>query len=175
VLTAAILAAALPAPASEATVRGVASSHFTGSSTLHDFSGSSPQTSFRVEPASDGSWSAVVEVPVDSLTTANASRDRKMREMFRATEHPMLRAQLPRIVPDEVRTSGRLPLRLTITGRSNDVVASVRDWHQTDDRVDFVAEFDVSLAAFGLEAPRAFVIVVADSVHVTTDVSLRRE
>jgi len=175
VLSAVVFAAQASATAAEPQVHGTASSRFTGSSTLHDFSGSGPQSTFLVEPSADGAWTATVEVPVAELTTENDSRDRKMREMFHADEHPALRAEFTHIVPDDVRASGRLPFRLTIAGVSRDVVSTVRDWRQTDDRIDFIAELDVSLSAFGLEAPRQFVIVVADTVHVTTEVSLRRE
>ena len=109
------------------------------------------------------------------LTTENSLRDGKMRKMFHADDHPALRAAFTGIVPDQVRTSGRLPFRLTIAGTTHDVVATVRNWQASDNHIEFTAEFDVSLSAFGLEAPRTFVIVVADSVHVTTDVSLRKE
>lgn len=177
VLGAAVFAAqsSAIATAAEPRVHGTASARFAASSTLHDFSGSAPQSTFAVEPATDGSWTATVEVPVAGLTTENDSRDRKMRKMFHAEEHPTLRAEFTRIVPDDVHANGRLPFRLTIAGASHDVVSTVQDWRQTDDRVDFIAEFDVSLSAFGLEAPRTFVIVVDDTVHVTTEVSLRRE
>ncbi len=175
VLTAAVLAAPTPAAATDTAVRGTVSSHFTGSSTLHDFSGSAPPSGFVLQPDSDGSWAAAVEIRVNTLTTENGTRDRKMREMFHSEEHPSLRAEFTHMVPEEVRTTGRLPFRLTIAGTTRDVISKVRDWRQTDDQVDFVAEFDVSLSAFSLKAPRAFVVVVADSVHVTTEVSLRRE
>jgi polyisoprenoid-binding protein YceI len=174
-LSAAIITAPLPATAADFAVHGVASSRFTGSSTLHDFSGSAPTANFTVELASNGSWTAAVEVPVGELTTQNRLRDGKMRGMFHAEEHPALRAEFAGIVPDEVHTSGRLPFRLTIAGVTHDIVAAVKNWRATDTHIDFTAEFDVSLSAFGLEAPRTFVIAVADSVHVTTDVSLRKE
>jgi polyisoprenoid-binding protein YceI len=175
VLSATVFATPLPTTAAEPVVRGLVSSRFTGSSTLHDFTGFAPQSALAVEPAADGSWTATVEVPVAALSTENASRDRKMREMFQAEEHPTLRAEFTHIVPEEVRASGRLPFQLTISGARRDVVSTVRDWRQTDDSVAFIAEFDVSLSAFGLEAPRQFVIVVADTVHVTAEVSLRPE
>jgi len=175
VLGAVVLATPMPTPAADAVVRGVASSRFTGSSTLHDFSGTAPPTKFVLQPAADGSWAATLDVPIDALTTDNSTRDRKMREMFHSNEHPMLRGEFSHVVPDDVRTSGRLPFRLTVAGTSHDVVATVRDWRQTDDQLDFNAEFDVSLAAFGLEAPRVLVVVVDDSVHVTTQISLKRE
>jgi len=174
-LSVAVCAAPLPATAAEPAVRGAATSRFTASSTLHDFSGSAPATNFTVEPASNGTWTATVEVPVSTLTTENSLRDRKMREMFHAEEHPLSRADFANIVPDEVRTSGRLPFRLTIAGVTRDVVATVTNWRATATQVDFAAELDLSLSAFGLEAPRTFVIVVADSVHVTTEISLRQE
>jgi len=175
VLSAAILAVPMPTPAAEPSVRGVASVRFTGSSTLHDFSGSAPQTRFTVDPTSDGAWAAAVQVSVDTLTTENRSRDGKMRAMFHADEYPTLRAEFAGVVPEAVRTSGRLPFRLTIAGVSRDLVSTVREWRQTENQIDFIADFDVSLSAFGLEAPRAFVVVVADSVHVTSEVSLTRE
>lgn len=174
-LGAVLLAAPIATPAAEPAISGTVSSRFTGSSTLHDFSGSAPPTSFSLEPAGDGTWAATVEVSVDALTTDNGVRDRKMREMFHATEHPTLRAEFAHVLPEEVRTSGRLPFRLTIAGVSRDVMSTVREWRQTETQVDFITALDLSLVEFGLDAPRAFVFVVADSVHVTTEVSLKRE
>ena len=174
-LSAAVVASPRAAAAAESAVHGSATSRFAASSTLHDFSGSTAPANFTVEPASNGTWTATVEVPVRTLTTENSLRDRKMREMFHAEEHPLLRADFVNIVPDEVRTGGRLPFRLTIAGVTRDVVATVTNWRAMENQVDLAAEFDVSLADFGLEAPRTFIIVVADSVHVTTEVSLKQE
>jgi hypothetical protein len=174
-LGAVLLVTPIPTRATEPVVRGVASPRFQGSSTLHDFSGTAPATKFTLAPGLDGSWTAMMEVSIDALSTDNGARDRKMREMFHSKEHPSLRAEFSRVVPDDVHASGRLPFRLTIAGASRDVVATVRDWNQTGDQLDFVAEFDISLVAFGLESPRVFLVVVDDSVHVTTEVSLKRE
>jgi polyisoprenoid-binding protein YceI len=172
---AAVVSISPPSGATQPVVRGVASSHFTASSTLHGFSGSAAPAGFTVAPEADGSWSAIVEVPVDSLTTDNDSRDRKMRQMFRATEYPVIRGEFADLVPEKVHTSGRLPFRLTIAGVSRDVTSIASDWRQSENRLDFVADFEISLSDFGLEAPRVFVVAVADAVHVTTEVSLKRE
>lgn len=174
-LSAAVVASPRPAAAAEPAVRGAVTSRFAASSTLHDFSGSAPAANFTVEPASNGSWTATVEVPVSTLTTENSLRDREMRKMFHAEEHPLLRAEFANIVPDEVRTSGRLPFRLTIAGVTRDVIATVKNWRATENHGALAAEFDVSLSAFGLKAPRTFIFVVADSVHVATEVSLNQE
>jgi len=175
VLTTAVSVASSPASEAAPSVRGTVSSRFMGSSTLHEFSGTAPVASFAVEPSADGSWSAMVDIPVAQLTTENSWRDANMRTMLHADQHPALRAEFAKIVPEDVRTNGRLPFRLTIVGLSREMVATVQQWQQTDREIEFEAEFSVSLSAFGLEAPRTLFIVVDDPVRVTARIQLRRE
>lgn len=170
--------AAIPGAAGAEEVVAEVRVAFTGSSTLHDFGGDAPAVTIPVVRAEDGTWAAVVVIPVATLDTDNARRDGKMREMLRAGAHPAIRGTLRGIVPDEVRDGGRLPLMLEIGGVSRPATASIADWTAAPDgnAVSFTATFVVSLARFDLEAPTALLVVrVADTVHVRAEVQVRRE
>lgn len=148
---------------------------FAGSSTLHGFEGTAPSVRVPLAQAADGTWTAVVDVPVAGLRTGNARRDANMRALLRADAHPVLRGVVEAVRPETVERTARLPLALTIAGATRQVDARVRHWTAAPDEVSFDAGFDVSLAAFGLEAPSALLLVrVADQVHVDVHVRVRR-
>ena len=172
--TLAVLASAAPAIASEPAVHGTATVRFSASSTLHDFSGTAPPSEFVLERAADGTWTAVVTVPVTGLTTGNDWRDSNMRSMLGADAHPSMLATFSGIVPERVEASGRLPFRLAIAGVERELTASIGGWRQSDDRVELDAEFDVSLDAFELKAPSALFMRVDDRVEVDVHAILVR-
>ena len=149
---------------------------FQASSTLHDFGGKAPSVDAAVdpEPGAPARWRADVDLPVASLDTGNAKRDAKMREMFQAEAFPVIRAALRDLDADAVRKDGHLDLTLTIRDVAHDVQADVTAWTAEGERVAFDASFDVSLAQYGLEAPRVLFIRVADRVHVMVHASVRR-
>ena len=74
-------------PALALELRGECRVHFTGSSTLHDFDGTGSCEPFvlRVTETAGGEAiipETVVTVAVAGMQTGNASRDKKMRQMF---------------------------------------------------------------------------------------------
>jgi len=150
---------------------------FTGSSTLHDFHGTAAPVTvvLEPEPSSAGRWSADVEVPVATLYTGIDARDEKMRAMLDATHFPVIRGVLHNIDPAALRTSGRLGLMLVIGSVQRNTVATIDDWHESDDEVRFDASFDVSLKAFDLKAPHVLFLRVADRVHVRVHATVRRD
>lgn len=169
-----VLGLIAPAVAGEPAVQGAATVRFAASSTLHGFSGTAPPLAFVLEASPTGSWGAVVELPVSGLTTDNSWRDTNMRAMLEADAHPSIRATFTEISPDSVRTSGRLPFRLSIAGTEREISADVAAWQQTAEKIEFDAAFIVSLSAFGLEAPGTLFMRVNDSVKVDTHVTLVR-
>jgi hypothetical protein len=153
---------------------GAATIRFTGSSTLHEFSGTAPPAAFVVEQAADGSFAATVDVPTAGLTTDNSWRDSNMRAMLHADSNPVVRAIFSAVVPDVVKENGRLPFRLRIASVERELVAEVSGWEQGADRAALDARFTVSLDGFGLTAPGALFMRVDDAVRVEVHVVLTR-
>jgi polyisoprenoid-binding protein YceI len=150
---------------------------FHASSTLHDFDGAARPVSVELVADSGVSplrWHAAVRVPVASLDTGNAKRDEKMRAMFDMEHFPVIRAELRDLDPDGVRESGRLAFLLTIRDVEHELEAEITNWQASPDRVEFDAEFDVSLDQYDLKAPRVLFIKVADRVDVEVHAIVRR-
>jgi polyisoprenoid-binding protein YceI len=164
----------LAADANAGEVSGTATARFSGSSTLHGFSGTAASATFVLEPSPTASWAAVVEVPVSGLSTDNSLRDKEMRKMLHADEHPTIRAKFADVVPEAVRTSGRLPFGLSIAGVERELTAEISGWRQADEGVELDAAFTISLSDFQLEAPGALFLRVDDSVKVDVHVVLVR-
>jgi len=167
----------LPVAVHAVQVTGRAELQFTGTSTLHDFSGAATSLPLTLEadtdtPTGAQAWRADVDVPVASMDTGNRRRDDSMREMLHSSQCPLLRGAFRNIDPQAVRRSGQLPFVLTICDVAHPVSATIRDWQQEEGRLTFTAEFVVSLQSFNLVAPRVLFIQVGDTVHVTTRVTL---
>ncbi len=167
----------LPVDADAVQVSGHAEMRFTGTSTLHTFSGAATALPLVVDADTDAAtgakeWRADVDVPVASMDTGNSRRDDSMREMLHANQCPLLHGAFRHIDPQAVHQSGALPFVLTICHVARPVSATIHDWQQADGRLTLTAEFDVSLEAFNLTAPRVLFIQVGDTVHVTTHVTL---
>ena len=147
---------------------------FSGSSTLHDFEGTAAPLRVAMESQADGTWTAEVVVPVASLDTGIQARDENLRAMLDAPHHPEIRGRFRDVDAVAVQRRLVLPFLLRIRDVERPVQATLSDWQQDGDRARFEATFDVSLAAFGLEAPRVLFMRVADTVHVTVHVTLER-
>lgn len=152
---------------------------FSGTSTLHDFQGTAavqPVGAHRI-PGRDA-WTAEVRVPVEALDTGSAWRDANMRAMLDAEHFPHLMAVFDAIDLDRSRPStpngvGSLPFTLRIRDVAHELVGVTSAWREQADRVSFDVRFEVSLASFGLEPPRALgVIAVGDVVTVSVRVAL---
>ena len=166
------LAAAAAARAQE--VRGKLTASFAATSTLHDFEGTARPVAVSLKPEAAGGWSAEVTIPVAELSTGNGWRDDSMREMFEADRHPRIVGRVSGVDPERVRSSGRLPFLLRIHDVEHPLEARVRSFQQSERRASFDAEFDVSLAAFGLTAPSMPFNRVGDVVHVKVHLELER-
>jgi polyisoprenoid-binding protein YceI len=160
-------------------VAGTFTVTFSGTSTLHDFQGTA-----AVQPVGArrltgrDAWTAEVRVPVATLDTGSAWRDANMRAMLDAEHYPNVTAVFDAIDPDRSRPSapngvGSLPFTLRIRDVAHELVGATSAWRQQADRVSFDVRFEVSLASFGLEPPRALgVIEVGDVVTVSVHVDL---
>ena len=94
--------------ASAAEIRGECEVRFEVSATLHDFSGSGKCLPFTAPldrtPVGDNVLPLVaVTLPVAGMETGNGGRDKDMRKMFEADQHPEIRASAHGIDADALR------------------------------------------------------------------------
>ena len=171
-LLCALLAAAGSARAQGA--RGALDVSFAATSTLHDFEGTAGPVRVSISQDATRGWSADVTIPVAQMKTGNGWRDENMRSMFDAAHHPKIRGRFRGVDPERVRSSGKLPFMLQIRDVERPVEARVTHWQQGERQAEFDAEFDLSLEAFRLEAPRTFFVSVGDTVHVSVRLKLER-
>lgn len=154
-------------------VRGQLRVSFAATSTLHDFAGEAPAVAVALTQSATG-WSADVSIAVASLDTGSRWRDGDMREMFDAGRFPEIRGRVRDVDPEAARSRGELAFALRIRDVERTLRGRVANWQQSERRASFDVEFDVSLAAFGLEAPSTFFARVGDVVHVRVRVELER-
>jgi polyisoprenoid-binding protein YceI len=152
---------------------------FAGTSTLHGFDGAVAPQALEVRLAAGAdTWAAEANVPVAAINTGNAWRDANLRAMLDAERFPTIAATFPAIEPREARPAsgkreGSLPFALRIRDVTRQVLGTTSAWRDRPGGVSFDVRFEVSLAAFGLEAPSTLGVVrVGDAVAVTVHVEL---
>jgi hypothetical protein len=177
--------AAILSPASEPTTTwsGTARIAFSGTSTLHDWSGTVRAKPFdlKVRSSADGRprhLSARVTAAAGEMDTADARRDANLRRCMQVTEHPLIEAVIDtpveRVAADG-KTPTQLPFTLNLLGRPHSVVGSIRDWRQSGNKAAFDVDFEVSLKAAGIEVPSVlWLIRVGDTIRLTASVQLTR-
>jgi polyisoprenoid-binding protein YceI len=144
---------------------------FSGSSTLHDFSGHAQTEPFRLvrtlgAEGRTASWAAEVDLRVSGLSTDNGRRDANMRKMLDASTFPTIHGSIAH-APVAADAPVSVPLTLEIRGQRHAVAASVHNWRETLDGVSFEIEFALSLDSFHLKPPSVLgVIKVGDTVNV---------
>jgi hypothetical protein len=175
---------ALPALALE--LPGTCQVQFTGSSTLHDFSGTGACDPFvlQAKDAVGGDYSlpdSALTVTVAGMQTDNTSRDKKMRDMFAADLFPRISGligggslgEMRRLLHEAERGGKSFPLRLRIRDIEVPIVARVSQLVDDPRELRFTLEFPVSLAAFHLEPPSVIGLIrVADEVRVKINLQL---
>jgi polyisoprenoid-binding protein YceI len=176
-LLGALLAASAPLVAQTQEIAGRCAVRFFGTSTLHDFEGSAPCALLAIDaPDANGRYAARAEVAVAQMETGISARDRKMREMFEAKKFPRIVASFGAIDAAALRAKGAnaLPFQLTVHGVTRSVTPVVSGFSEVPGKsARFTATFELSLAAFGMEAPVAMGFVrVGDGVRVAVDVEL---
>jgi polyisoprenoid-binding protein YceI len=153
---------------------------YTGSATMHDWTGTSREVSGALvlnveEPDSSR---ALIRAPVASFESGPDRRDRNMREVTEASRYPMVTFQATDIRSTSWGRSsdghaGRWQVTgdLTFHGQTHPVDATV-DVRVTDDSVHAHAQFPVSLTRFGVERPELlWVAPIADTIRIDARVS----
>lgn len=148
---------------------------YTGSATMHDWTGTSRNVSgtLVLDPDAPEHSRAVIRAPIASFESGPDRRDRKMREVTEAKAYPTVELRTREI--RSVRWgrtsdghSGRWSVTsdLTFHGQTHPVEATV-DVRMTDDSVYAHAQFPVSLTRFGVKRPRLlWVDPIADTIRI---------
>ncbi len=147
---------------------------FAGTSTLHDFGGKLAAQPF-ILVISNGTWFATADVLAGEMKTGSDGRDRKMREMMRAPAHPQIRGS---VAPTPLPTTNLLAtvIKLKICDTERDLPARVTGWQETPERIQFHADWELSLEEYGLKPPSVLgVIRVGDRVKLSADVIARKD
>ncbi len=181
-LTLATCLSAASEPAT-ATWSGTARITFSGTSTLHDWSGTVRARPFTLQVTSgpDGRprhLRSQVLVAAAEMDTADKRRDAVMHRCLKVTEHPLIEAVIDvpaKDVAADGTTPTRLPMTLTLLGHSHPLLATVSDWQRTGDQAEFHLDAEVSLKTAGIEVPSVlWLIRVGDTIRLRAAVRLTR-
>ncbi len=163
---------------------GTSDVKFHGDSTLHGFDGTVKNVPLTVkmrgEPGSR-TVTATSDVTVKDMDTDDDSRDANMMKMFRQTEFPLIKVEVPKAEEGKLRPAGGKPgamtVKLTIAGKSRNIDAAVTNLKEAPKDLSFDLAFPVSLAAHELPAPSVLggLVKVADKVDVTVHVTLKKK
>jgi len=166
------------------TWEGKADITFSGTSTLHDWSGTVSADPFSTTVVMDEAGqpqaiSAKVAVKAAGMDTAEPKRDENMHKAMHVDEHPLLSAKFDapysELAPKEGNAPQKLPFTLTLLGKEQKVEGVISNWKQTGDKVQFDVDLPVSLKASGIKVPSVMLVVrVGDTVKVRVSVTLTK-
>jgi len=154
---------------------------YTGSAPLHDWTGTSRSVAgrFVLDPENADSSRASIEVPVSTFDSGNDRRDRKMREVTDAAEHPLVRFRATDIRPlrwgrTRDGRAGRWEATGTLTfhGQTHSLNTPVTV-RAGEDSVYARAQFKVSLTRFEVERPSLLWASVDDTIRIDARVQGR--
>lgn len=175
---------ALPAQAATTPWKGRGDIVFSGTSTLHDWSGKVAAQPFTARVTSDDAGQlqrleAVVKVKVAEMDTAEPGRDKNMRKAMRAPDFPLVTATVnapfSKITETGSKTPSRLPFTLELLGRKHEVDGKISRWQAAGSEATFDLDFELSLKECGITVPSVlFVVRVGDTIKVHATVKLQR-
>jgi len=156
---------------------------FSGTSTLHNWSGTVKARPFTATVTVDVKGqpthlASTVEVAAATMDTAEPDRDVKMRDSMQVKQFPLISgamdADFNKIAVGQA-TPNALPFSLTLLGKKQEVRATISKWALKGDVATFDLDFDLSLKASGIQVPSMFLVVrVGDAIHVHAAVKLTR-
>lgn len=182
-LTLATSFSAASEPAATVVWSGTASITFSGTSTLHDWSGTVRARPFTLQVTSgpDGRplhLRSQVVIDAAEMDTADKRRDAVMHRCMRVTEHPLIEAVIDvpaEDVASDGKTPTRLPLKLQLMGKPHAMVADIRNWRLSGDKAEFDLHCDLSLKQVGIVIPSVlWVIRVGDTIRLHAAIQLTR-
>ncbi len=157
---------------------------FSGTSTLHEWSGKVTAQPFVAKVTADDAGQlqrleAVVAVKVAEMDTAEAGRDKNMRKSMQAGDFPLVTATMnapfSKIMDAGSKTPARLPFALELLGRKHQVNGKISHWKAAGNEASFGLDFELSLKECGITVPSVlFVVRVGDTIQVHATVKLQR-
>lgn len=171
------------------TLKGSCQIEFSGTTTLHDFSGRAdcnPLTLSVTEgrTSEQGVELSEISVPVASMSSDNKKRDHKMHAMLEIDQFPQITGQPVELTPENIDkflngpTIEKEPFIFTLKIRdiAQQQTAQISRLQRDDTEVTFVLEFDLSLKDYQLKPPSIFGLIRAgDQVHLKVLVHLIKE
>ncbi|MCE9519816.1 MAG: YceI family protein [Verrucomicrobia bacterium] len=162
---------------------GTSEIQFSGTSTLHNWSGKVSAEPFVAKVMLNGdnrptSLKAKVEVKAANMDTAEPKRDENMHKDMKVTTYPLITGTMDTAF-DKIMPGGKaptkLPFTLTILGSPQPVEGSISNWVLKGDVVTFDLDFELSLKKCGITVPAVLlVITVGDTIKLHAPVKLVR-
>ena len=134
--------------------------------TMHKFTGTVASDAVVLHwQGESAAWDAQVEVA--KMTTDNEKRDREMRHMFGAEDHPYIVGHAEDVMLETLKVGDTFPFTLTVSGETRDLSATVSAMEELEEGGRAVSvSFDVSLKEFGLTPPKVLFFKVKDRVRI---------
>lgn len=164
--------------------RGTSVIEFSGTSTLHAWSGKvSPETFTAIVTMDDQgqptALKAQVVVKAVKMDTKEPDRDKKMRESMKVADFPLITGTMDtsfdKVMMAGAKAPSRLPFTLKILGKEQQVDASISNWVLKGNTATFDLDFDLSLKQCGINVPSVMLVIrVADTIKLHASVKLVR-
>lgn len=156
---------------------------FSGTSTLHNWSGKVAAEPFVATVLMDGgnrplSLTAKVKVEAVKMDTGEAKRDENMHQDMKVATYPLIIGTMDtafdKVMPDG-RTPSNLPFALSIMGGAHRVNGRVSNWSIKGDVATFDLDFELSLKKCGIKVPAVLLVIsVGDTIRIHAPVRLVR-
>lgn len=161
---------------------------FSGTSTLHKWSGTVSAEPFSVaisgaDSPSTAKIAAIVKVKAKKMDTDKEKRDENMYESMKVDTHSEVVVTLPKdmtaastkpVIEGGIPRPTVIPFTLTLLGKDQQKTGTVSKWKYANGVATFTVSFPVSLKASGIEVPAVLgMIRVGDEVVVTAKVTLK--
>ena len=165
--------------------RGTSTIQFSGTSTLHDWSGTVPTEPFAATVTMDENdkpvaLKAQVTVKAVKMDTKEPDRDKKMRASMKVADFPLISGTFDtpfdNVMKPGQKAPSRLPFKLTLLGKEHPMEGVISNWSLKDDMATFDLDFDLSLKACGISVPSVLLVIrVGDVIKVHATVKLVRD
>ncbi|TLD72824.1 YceI family protein [Phragmitibacter flavus] len=161
--------------------RGTGDITFSGTSTLHEWSGKVATEPFIATVDIDDhqqpkSLKAAAQVKATAMDTAEPDRDKKMRESMKVGSFPLITASFDTAFTGEIPPQ-TLPFELTLLGKAQKVEGTISNWKaaKNNKQVTFDVTFDLSLKTSNIKVPSVLLVIrVGDTIKVRATITLNR-
>jgi polyisoprenoid-binding protein YceI len=175
--------AAVSSAETETRWNGTSEIQFSGSSTLHDWSGKVTAEPFvaavtMLDESHPKGLKATVTVQAAKMDTGEPKRDENMRKDMKVTAYPLIVGTMDtpfdKVMPGG-RTPSKLPFTLTILGSPQPVEGRISNWSIKGDVATFDLDFELSLKKCGIKVPAVLLVIsVGDAIKIHAPVRLVR-